>query len=103
MLLCRRERDEKVIALNEARSAEETSIQVPAPGSRGFSRRLPMRHGTNTLAKKDTIKLMPSRYMKDRPGQLNVAARITTESHPSQLDSSTVNRREVHIRGKVIG
>lgn len=92
-----------MIALNEARSAEETSIQVPAPGSHGFSRRLTMRHGTTMLAKKDTIKLMPIRYMPDRPGQLNVAARIISESHPSQLDTSTVNRKEVHIRGKVIG
>lgn len=44
--LDRRERDEKVIAIDEARSAEENSIQVPAPESFGFFRRLPMRHVT---------------------------------------------------------
>ena len=62
-----------------------------------------MKHGTTMLAMKGTIKLMPIAITPDIPGQLNVTKRITNESTPSQLDRSTVNRKEVHIRGEVNG
>ena len=50
----------------------------------------------------DKIIPIPAQTIPPVPGKLPVAMRITAERNPNQLETSKVNRKDVHIRDEVI-